>query len=84
MNNKQIKTKNAVFSQPIPKNITWDEVVSLLLALGCTMEEHEGSAIVFSKNKVPLFLHSPHPGNTLKIYAVKRVKTFLSRIGVAP
>ena len=84
MNSKHIKTKAAILSQPIPKNITWSEIVSLLLAMGCTMTECEGSAVAFHKGRVPLFLHRPHPETTLKIYAVKKVRNFLIQIGEIP
>jgi hypothetical protein len=84
MNSKHIKTKSAILSQPIPKNITWDEIISLLLALGCTITEHGGSAVTFHKNKKPLFLHRPHPETTLKIYAVKKIRNYLIQIGEMP
>jgi predicted RNA binding protein YcfA (HicA-like mRNA interferase family) len=84
MNSKHIKTKSAILSQPVPKTITWNEVISLLQALGCTITKHEGSAVTFHKGKIPLFLHRPHPETTLKIYAVKKIKDFLTQIGEIP
>ena len=47
------------------KNITWDEVVSLLLALDCVMAEGAGSRVAFTKNNEVLHIHRPHPENTL-------------------
>lgn len=84
MNSKQTKTKCAVFAQPTPKNITWNEVVSMLLALECVMAERDGSRVAFTKNNEVLHLHRPHPENTLKIYKVQQVRNFLLRIGEMP
>lgn len=84
LNSKQTKTKCAIFAQPTPKNITWDEVVSLLLALGCKKIEKGGSATAFKIGGNTLTLHRPHPENTLKTYKVWLTKNFLLQIGEAP
>jgi len=84
MNSKQTKTKAAIFSQPAPKNITWDEVVSLLLSLECDLRQKSGSAVTFEKGKIRLYIHRPHPENTLQIYQIRAIGNFLFQIGEAP
>jgi len=82
MNSKQTRIKKAIFSKPTPRNITWNEIVSLLIALGCTMTNRKGSTVAFTKGKAILLLHRPHPQNTLNIYAAQDVEYFLISIGV--
>jgi hypothetical protein len=84
LNSKQTKTKYAIFSQPIPNNITWDEVVSLLKAVGCVLTQRGGSSILFTRGNDKQILHRPHPENTLKIYALKEVRSFLIQLGETP
>ena len=47
MNRKQRKTFEAVFSKRAPKTLPWDDIESLLKAVGCELEEREGSAVIF-------------------------------------
>ena len=82
MNKKQRKTLDAIFANPIRRNILWDDVVSLMEAVGGTVLQGNGSRVRFSLNGVSLNIHSPHPQKELKRYQVKDVRTFLSRAGV--
>ena len=61
MNKKQRKTYDAIFATPIRRNIVWDDVVSLIEALGGTVIQGNGSRVRFSLNGVSLNIHSPHP-----------------------
>ncbi len=61
MNRKQRNTYNAIFAQPIRRNIVWDDVVSLIKALGGTVTQEDGSRVRFDLNDVSLNIHSPHP-----------------------
>ena len=82
MNKKQRKTLDAIFANPIRRNIIWDDVVSLIEAIGGKVLQGNGSRVRFSLNGVSLNIHSPHPQKELKRYQVKDVRTFLSRAGV--
>jgi hypothetical protein len=84
LNSAQTKTKQAIFAQPTLNNITWDEVVSLLKAVGCIVTQRGGSATLFTRGNDKQILHRPHPGNTLKVYAVKEVRDFLIQLGETP
>ena len=84
LNSKQTKTKCAIFAQPTAKNITWDEIVSLLSALGCVTRQKPGSAVTFEKGKIRLNIHRPHPENTLQVYQIQAVRNFLFQIGEIP
>jgi hypothetical protein len=67
---------------PIRRNIVWDDVVSLIEALGGIVIQEDGSRVRFSLNGVSLNIHSPHPQKELKRYQVKDVRTFLVKAGV--
>ena len=77
MNKKQRKTYDAIFATPIRRNIIWNDVVSLVEALGGTVIQGDGSRIRFSLNDISLNIHSPHPQKELKRYQVKAVRAFL-------
>jgi hypothetical protein len=49
MNNKQRRTRDAIFSEPMPKTLPWDDIESLLKAAGCRVIEKGGSAVAFEK-----------------------------------
>ena len=82
MNRKQQKTYNAIFAQPIKRNIVWEDVVSLIRALGGTVTQGNGSRVRFDLNSISLNIHSPHPQKELKRYQVQAVRTFLINAGI--
>ncbi len=82
MNKKQRKTYDAIFANPIKRNIIWDDVVTLVKALGGTITEGNGSRVRFDLNNVSLNIHSPHPQKELKLYQVKAVREFLISGGI--
>ena len=84
MNSKRKKTLEAVFSHPTPKNIAWDDLVSLLRALGCDMVKDGGSHFAFKRDNHKVDFHRPHPGKELKLYQVEDAKAFFIKIGVKP
>lgn len=61
---------------PPKKNLTWNDLVTLMLALGFEQIEGDGSRVkFFHKNKdIMINLHKPHPDNTLKTYVVKQIQ----------
>lgn len=77
MNKKQRKIYDAIFATPIRRNIIWNDVVSLVEALGGTVIQGDGSRVRFSLNDISLNIHSPHPQKELKRYQVKAVRAFL-------
>jgi hypothetical protein len=84
MNGKQRETLTAIFSEPVPKNLLWDDMESLLKAIGCKVKHRGGSKIGFGKDNEMLYAHRPHPQKEAKVFAVKKVRAFLERLGVTP
>jgi hypothetical protein len=82
MNKKQRNTYSALFAEPIRRNILWNDVVSLILALDGQVLQGDGSRVRFDLNDVSLNIHSPHPQKELKRYQVKAVREFLINAGV--
>ena len=77
MNRKQRNTYEALFAEPIRRNLAWSDVVSLIKALGGKVVQGEGSRVRFDLKGISLNIHSPHPQKELKRYQVKAVRDFL-------
>lgn len=84
MNSKQRKTLAAIFTDPVSKNIEWQAVESLLVAVGADVVEGCGSRVKFHKDGVIATFHRPHPNKEANPYQVRDVRRFLSRLGVKP
>ena len=82
MNSKQIKTLNAVFTDPVSSSIAWKNIESLLVAAGAEVIEGSGSRVRFNKDGVIATFHRPHPQKEAKPYQVKDARSFLIQIGV--
>ena len=86
---KRDKLIERLMKKPTPKNVTYDEVVSLLGKLGYEVDNKgktSGSRIkVKSKNTsngYDLRIHRPHPNKELKKYQVDEVLDFLRKEGI--
>lgn len=65
----------------LAKTFKFSELVTLLKMLGYTELQGDGSRVKFDNGKPEdlINLHKPHPGNEMKVYAVKQVKEKLQR-----
>ena len=61
---------------PPKKNLTWNELTSLMLALGFELLQGDGSRVKFyhAQKDMMINLHKPHPDNLLKTYLVKQIQ----------
>ena len=84
MNSKHRKTLAAIFEDPVPSNIPWAAVESLLLAAGARLVEGRGSRVRFEKDAEVVTFHRPHPAKEAKRYQLRDARDFLERIGVRP
>ena len=67
-----------------PKDFTFDEMQSLLLALGFELSNKgktSGSRVKFFKDGMCISLHKPHPRKELLAYQIKQVIETLSEEG---
>ena len=61
LNNKQRKTLQLIFTNPIPSNIIWQDIQNLFIALGGRVSQGEGSRVRVKLNEVRAVFHEPHP-----------------------
>ena len=82
MKRKHKRILDAIFSHPVNANIRWDEIESLLKALGADIEEREGSRIViiFPDNP-PVVFHRPHPSPMADKGAIAYLRNWLDTLG---
>jgi len=74
----------AIFQDPLPANIHWRELESLLNHLGATIEPSHGARFQVSLNKASDFLHHPHHNSDCSRDLIKQVREFLAHAGVSP
>ncbi|WP_261458140.1 type II toxin-antitoxin system HicA family toxin [Serratia fonticola] len=67
----------------LPKDFTWDELVTILNQHGFEMMTGAGSRRKFVNAGGRLVsFHCPHPGNIVKGYVLKEVKTLLDELEI--
>lgn len=65
----------------LPKDFTWDELVTLMGHYGFKLFSNSGSRRKFvNDDKRIVSLHCPHPGNIVKQYALKDAKAILDEL----
>ncbi len=65
-----------------PSNFTWDEATKLMKQCGFELVKNNGSRRVFRHTTgLKIFLHEPHPQNTLLEYAMKDLIEGLKTVG---
>jgi hypothetical protein len=84
MNGKQRKTLLAVFRDPVSGSLAWADVESLLVSVGCSVVEGNGSRVRFEKNGEVEMFHRPHPAKEAKRYQIRAARDYLLRLGVKP
>ncbi|MFC3163749.1 type II toxin-antitoxin system HicA family toxin [Ciceribacter thiooxidans] len=84
MNGRHRKTLLAIFGEPVSGSIVWSDVESLLIAIGCTVVEGNGSRVRFEKDGLLAIFHRPHPEKEAKRYQVRDARRFLEMLGIVP
>lgn len=64
--------------------IAWEDIESLLKAVGSQVIEGKGSGVKFICRGVVARFHRPHPAKEAKRYQVRDAREFLVRLGVQP
>lgn len=82
MNSKQVKTLKAIFTDPVPVDIAWKDIVTLFEALGATISQGRGSRVRVLLNDQRAVFHEPHPERVTDKGAVKSVREFLVNAGI--
>ncbi len=84
MNNKHRITLSRIFTDPVPADILWPDIINLFTALGATLQQGRGSRIRIALNDRKAVFHEPHPERETNKGAVKSVREFLTNAGITP
>jgi len=84
MNKKNQNTLRIIFKKPLPTNLEWKRIESLLLSVGAMMIEGSGSRVRFELKGVIATFHRPHPQKEAKPYQVRDTRMFLEKAGISP
>lgn len=84
MSHKHLSLLRSIFQDPLPANLHWREVESLLNHLGASIEPSHGARFKISLNGVTEFIHHPHHGTTCSRELVKQVREFIAHAGISP
>ena len=71
-----------VFTNPIPADILWQDIMSLFKCLGADITEGKGSRVRIVLNNRRAVFHRPHPSPSTNKGAVVSVRKFLLRAGI--
>ena len=82
MKAKHRKTLQAIFSRPTSPSIVFSDIESLVVALGGSVIERQGSRVKIALQGEQWHCHRPHPGKEAKRYQVEEARELLERIGV--
>lgn len=68
-------------STPTPADIKWQEIESLLTAMGVRLVERAGSRVQLVKGTDSIVVHRPHPRPETRRDTVRDVARFIERVG---
>jgi len=83
MSHKHQTLLRAILHDPLPANIHWRELESLLTHLGATIEPSHGARFKVSLNTASDFLHHPHHNSECSRDLIKQVREFLAHAGIS-
>jgi hypothetical protein len=84
LSHKHLNLLRAIFQDPLPGNVHWREVESLLHHLGATVESAHGARFRVVLNRVEGFLHHPHHSSVCDKQDIRHLREFLAHAGVTP
>ncbi|MFS2123380.1 type II toxin-antitoxin system HicA family toxin [Pseudomonas sp. Pseusp97] len=82
MQSRHRKTLAMIFRSPTSASIVFADIEALVLHLGGTVDEREGSRVKLVLHGQTWRCHRPHPGKEAKRYQVEEAREFLRRAGV--
>lgn len=82
MNHRHRKILHAIFAHPIPANLDFREVESVLKELGAEIEERSGSRVSVTLKGHTVVIH--HANHSVPKDEIVQIRRFLIDRGVAP
>ncbi|HLA30767.1 MAG TPA: hypothetical protein VJ047_07070 [Pseudomonas sp.] len=83
MSHKYQSLLHSICHGPLPGNIHWREVESLLHHLGATVEPILGARFRVVLHGQEFFLHHPHHGNVCSKQEIKHLRECFTSLGLA-
>ena len=85
MKSKHAKTLRAIFTKPTLATISFSDIEALIIALGGTVCEEEGSRVALHLGSGAVkHAHRPHQGKEAKKYQIEEIRVWLEHQGVKP
>lgn len=81
---KHRRTLEGIFARPVPANVEWQDIESLISAFGGQVSMGRGPRVRFHLNSRVAVLHRPHPRKEANRATVKDVRAFLIEARVTP
>ena len=82
MSHKHAHLMRSIFVDPLPANVHWREIESLLSHLGADVQPSHGARFKVVLNGVEGILHHPHNSTTCSRQDIKAVRDYLLQAGV--
>ena len=79
LNPQQQKSLRKILKKPVPNDILWSNIISLMENIGCRIKYRGGSKFSIAKDGAMMFDHRPH-GNQASPENVKKIKSFLEKL----
>ena len=84
MKKKHQKILELIFARPVSANVRWSDIEALLIELGATIEEREGSRVLIRLFDERRVFHRPYPTPTTDKGALASIRDWLLSNGVKP
>ena len=82
MSKKHQRIFARIFEKPDREDIDWNDFINLLEYLGASIRQRGGSAHGIKLNGEYAVFHKPHPGNTIYLADLKRIRKYLTNAGI--
>ncbi len=83
MSHKHAHLLRSIFSDPLPANIHWREIESLLNHLGADIQPSHGARFKILLNGIESTLHHPHNSSTCSRTDIKALREVLTHAGIS-
>ncbi len=84
MNAKHTKILQAIFAKPTASSLRFADIESLVVALGGSVREGDGSRVALHLGGFVKHAHRPHPGKEAKKYQIEEIRLWLEAQGIRP
>ena len=84
LSSRHRRTLFAVFAKPTLASLPFADIEALMVALGGTVTERDGSRVRITIGDEHWHCHRPHPGKEARRYQVEEAREILEGLGITP